>query len=123
MRDSKSEPRWSYSDLFVALLRQFLRPGKQLFQEVRVCFIHVLRNLRQQVFQIFVDLQVVCLGRLYQAVDGCAGFGIMDGINDMTVGSANGKGSDGPPCCGIINRNIAILQEYFQVLFLVYAVV
>ena len=73
--------------------------------------------------QVFVDLQVVGLGGLYQAVDNRTGFGTVDGINDMPVGSANGKGADSTLRCGIVDRNIPILQEHFEVLLLVNAVV
>ena len=47
--------------------------------------------------QVFVDLQVVGLGSLHQAVDNCTCFGAVDGVNDMPVGSANGERPDGSP--------------------------
>ena len=74
-------------------------------------------------FQILVNLQIVGLGSLHQTVDGCAGFGTVDGVNDMPVGSTNGERPDGTLRCGIVDRNIPILQEYFQVFLLVYTVV
>ena len=117
------EPRWSYSNLFVAFFRQLLRPGKQILPEVHIGFIHVFRDLRQQLLQVFVDLQLVGLGSLYQAVDDRTGFGTVDGVNDMPVGSTNGKGADGTLRCGIIDGDIPILQEYFQIFLLVHAVV
>ena len=92
------EPRWSYLSFLVAFRWQLLRPGKQIFQEVHIGFIHMLRNLRQQVLQIFVDLQVICLGSLHQTIDGRTGFGTMDGINDMPVGSSNGERPDSCKC-------------------------
>lgn len=99
------EPRLSYSDLFPAFLRKTFRPGKQVFQEVQAGIVHILRNLRQQMFQIFVDLQLVRLGRFHQAVDNSTGLGAVDGVNDVPVGPPNGKGTDRTLCCRIINAN------------------
>ena len=86
---------WAYSNLFVAFLRQLFRPGKQILQKIHAGVIYVFRDLRQQMLQVFVDLQVVGLGSLYQAVDNCTCFGAVDGVNDMPVGSANGERPDG----------------------------
>ena len=117
------EPRWSYSNLFVALLWQLLRPRKQILQEVHIGFINVFRDLRQKMLQVFVDILLVGLGGLYQTVDDRAGFGTVDGVNDMPVGSANGEGADCPFCCRVVDRDIAIFQKYLEVLLLVSAVV
>ena len=62
------EPRWSYSGLFPALLRQVLRPGEQVLQEGQAGFIHMLRDLGQQVFQVFVDLKPIRLGCFHSRV-------------------------------------------------------
>ena len=112
-----------YSDFLAALFRKLLRPREEVFQEVHAGVIHVLWDFRQQMLQILVDLQVVCLGGLHQTVDGCAGFGTVDGVNDVPVGATNGKGADSTLRCGVVDRNIPILQEYFQVFLLVYTVV
>ena len=73
------EPRWSYLYLLVTFLWQFLRLGEQAFQKLRTGIIHMLLDLRQQMLQIFVDLQIVGLGSLHQTVDRCAGFGTVEG--------------------------------------------
>ena len=86
------EPRRSYSDLFPAFLREVFRPGKQVFQEVQTGSLHMLRYFCQQMLQIFVDLQPVRLGRFHQAVDNSTGLSTVDGVNDVPVGSSNGKG-------------------------------
>ena len=88
------EPRWSYSDLFPALTRQLLRPGEEVIQEVQAGVVHVLRDLRQQVLQVFVDLKPVRLGCFHQAVDDRTGLGTMDGVDEVPVGSANGERPD-----------------------------
>ena len=93
------EPQGSYSDLFPAFLREDFRPGKQVFQEVQAGVVHMLWNLRQQMLQIFVDLQPVRLGRFHQAVDNSTGLSTVDGVNDVPVGSSNGKGTDRTLCC------------------------
>ena len=90
------EPRSSYSDLLTTFLRQFLRPGKQIVQKTQIAAVHVLRDLRQQILQIFVDLQLVRLGGFHQTVDDCTGLGTVDGVNDMPVCPANGERADGP---------------------------
>lgn len=79
------EPRLSYSDLFPAFLREVFRPRKQVFQEVQTGALHMLRNLRQQMLQIFVDLQLVRLGRFHQAIDNSTGLRTVDGVNDVPV--------------------------------------
>ena len=73
--------------------------------------------------QIRINLQIICLGSFYKAVDGRTGFGTVDGIHDMPVGSANGERPNGPLCCGVVDGDIPILQEDSQVLLLVYTVV
>lgn len=59
---------------------------------------------------VFVDLQLV-------------GLGTVDGVNDVPVGSANGKQPDGSLRCGTVDRDIAIVQKHLEVLLLVDAVV
>ena len=116
------EPRWSFSDFLAAFLRQLLRPGEQVVQEGQAGVVHVLRDLGQQVLQVFVDLQLVRLGRFHQAVDHCAGLGTVDGVDDVPVGPANGEGTDRTLCCRVVDGNFAVFQEYFQVFLLVQAV-
>ena len=82
----------------------------------------MLRDLRQQILQIFVDLQLVRLGSFHQTVDDRAGLGTVDGVNDMPVCPANGERADGPFRCRIVNGDIAVLQKYTQILLLVQAV-
>ena len=96
---------------------------QQILQKIHAGVIYVFRDLRQQMLQVFVDLQLVGVGGLYQAVDNRTGFGTVDGINDMPVGSANGERPDGSLRCGIVDRDVAILQEHFEVLLLVNTVV
>jgi len=64
----------------------------------------MLLNLRQQVLQIFVDPQIVCLGSLHQTVDDRTGFCTVNGVNDVPVGSSNGERPDGLFCCRMIDR-------------------
>jgi hypothetical protein len=83
----------------------------------------VFRDLCQQMLQIFVDLQIIGLCSLHQTVDRCAGFGTVDGINDVPIRSANCERTDGTLCCGVIDGDISVLQEYTQVFLLVDTVV
>ena len=115
------EPRWSYSGLLPALIRQLLRPREHVFQEVQAGVVHVLRDLGQQVFRVFVDLHLVRLGCLHQAVNNRAGLGTVDSVNDVPVGAANGERPDCTLCSGIIDGDLTVFQEYFQVFLLVQA--
>lgn len=47
----------------------------------------MLRNLGQQVFQVFVDLQLVGFCGFHQAVDHSTGLGAVDSVNDVPVGT------------------------------------
>ena len=104
------EPRLSYSDLFPAFLREVFRPGKQVFQEVQAGVVHMLRDLRQQMLQIFVDLQSIRLGRFHQAVDNSAGLRAVDGVNDVPVGPPNGKGMNGALRCRIVKLELQFFR-------------
>lgn len=44
------------------------------------------------------------------------------GINDMPVGSANGKGPDHSLCSRIINGNLSMLPKHLQVELLIHTV-
>lgn len=46
----------------------------------------------------------------------------MYGVNDVPVGLAYTKRSDGPFTGGVINRYGAVIQEYLQIFLLVYTV-
>ena len=104
------EPRRSYSDLFPAFLREVFRPGKQVFQEVQAGIVHMLRNLRQQMLRIFVDLQPVRLDRFHQAVDNSTGLSAVDGVNDVPVGPPNGKGTNGALRCRIVKLELQFFK-------------
>ncbi len=107
---------------FTASLRECLRPGQQFLYKGQIRIVHVLGNFRQQIFQILIDLQIVGLGGLHQAVNYGTGLGTMDGINDVPVGPANDERPDGPLCSRVINGDRSVLQKYLQIFFLVHAV-
>ena len=100
--------------LFAALLRQVLRPGEEVIQEVQTGIVHVLRDLGQQVLQVFVDLQLVRLGGFHQAVNHRTGFGSVNGINDMPVGTSHRKGTDRTLRGSVVNGDPAVHQEHLQ---------
>lgn len=56
---------WSPIGYIQIFCVQVLQPGKHVFQKVQTCLIIILRDPRQQMPQIFVDLQVVRLGGFY----------------------------------------------------------
>ena len=100
-----------------AALRQGLRPGKKILYKAQSGILHVLGDLRQQMFQILINLQVVVLGGFHQAVDRGTGLCTVDGVNDVPAGPANGKGADGSLCRRIINGDLAVFQKYPQIFY------
>ena len=84
--------------------------------------IQTLRNLSEQVLQVFIRLQIVRLGGLNDAVDNCAGFCSVERINKLPVLTANCERTDGTFWCGVINGDQAIVQEHTQELLIIDAV-
>ena len=91
----------SYSYLFPALFRECFRPGEQVLQEVQAGIVHVLRNLGQQVLQAFIVLVLLVL------TNG-TGLSAVDGVNDMPVGTTNGKGANRSIGSGVANANAPV---------------
>ena len=61
-------------------------------------------------------------GGFHQAVNHRTGFGDLDGVYDMPVGTAHRKGTDRPLRGRVVNGDPAVLQEHLQVFLLVQAV-
>ena len=70
---------------FATALGQVLRPRKKILDKGQICIVHVFGNARQQIFQMFVNLQLVVLGGFYQTVDRGTGLRSVVGINDVPV--------------------------------------
>lgn len=79
----------------------------------------MLRYLGQKMLQVFVELQLVRLGRLRHAVDNCTGLDTVDGINEVLVGAANGEGPYRTLRCKVIDVDFSVVQEHFQLFLLV----
>ena len=70
----------------------------------------MLGNLREQVLEVFIRLQTICLRRLHKAVDRGAGLGAVNRIADVPIVTANTERSDRSLTGGVIYGNAAVLQ-------------
>ena len=61
-------------------------------------------------------------GGFHQAVNHRTGFGTVDGVDEVPVGTAHRKGADHPLRGSVVNGDPAVLQEHLQVFLLVQAV-
>lgn len=74
------------SFMLPAIRWQGFGPRQQSFYEVSVGLVHVLRNLRKQIFEVFVYIKIVGLSRLDDAVDDRTGIGSAQSKNASTSG-------------------------------------
>ena len=103
-----------------ALVGNGVGPGEQIIQEACVRITHVLGNLREQVLEIIIRLQTICLRCLHDAVDRGAGLGAVNGVKDTPIVAAYAERSDCALTGGVIYGNAAVLQIHFQILLLVH---
>ena len=85
-----------------AIVGDGVGPGEQVVQEACVRIVHVLGNLREQVLEVFIRLQTICLRRLHKAVDRGAVLGAVDGVKDMPIVAAYAERSDRSLTGGVI---------------------
>ena len=82
----------------------------------------MLRDLFQEIFEVLIRLEVVRPRSLSNAVDHGAGLGSPDGIDSVPVFLALAEGPDTAFRGVVIDRDIAVFQEYTEVFLLVQAV-
>ena len=82
----------------------------------------MLRDLRKQVFKIFVDIKIVSLSRLDYAVDDRTGVGSIDRIDQFPVVPSDTERPDRLFSDVVVKRQCRIIQEGTQILLLVQAV-
>ena len=100
-------PFWAAMDLpifrFSAAVRQFRRPGHQLFQlilwHISTGIVH---ELGQQVGEVLIWLQIIHFYCFSQAVQHGIGFHILFGVYDLPVMFSRTKAPDTPLC--IVNN-------------------
>ena len=85
-----------------ALVGNGAGPREQIIQEACVRIVHVLGNLREQVLEIFIRLQTICLRCLHDAVDRGAGLGAVNGVKDTPIVAAYAERSDCSLTGGVI---------------------
>ena len=98
-----------------ALVGNGVGPGEQIIQEACVRIVHVLGNLREQVLEIFIRFQTICLRCLHDAVDRGAGLGAVNGVKDTPIVAAYAEWSDRALTGRVIYGNAAVLQIHFQI--------
>lgn len=85
------------SGLFVSAWAFFLnsgRPWEQIINKSEISVIHMLRNLSKQQVEILESIYPVCFCCFNQAVQDCACFCTVGGLNHYEVLSTNGKRPD-----------------------------
>lgn len=84
-------------------------------KKIHVRVIHVSRDLLKQIAEVVVRSESVRLCRFCQAVEYCAGFRSMDGIDQMPVVFAYAEGADRLLCRVVVQWDIRMIQERAQV--------
>ena len=82
----------------------------------------MLWNLCKQMFEVVVDIQVVCFRSFYYAVQDSTGLSSMDCIDQLPVFLSNTKRPDCLFGQVVIKWYLWIIKEYPQVFFLIDAV-
>ena len=83
----------------------------------------MLWDLGKQKFKVIIRLQVVCFRGFRNAVDDGAGLCTGNGIDHHPVFLADTESADGLFRSVIVHRHFAIVQEHFQVFFLVQGII
>ena len=82
----------------------------------------MIRDNGEKHFKVLIRVQVVRFCSFYKAVDYCAGFCSMIGLDQHEVLPSDRKGTDGPLRRIVIHRDVAVAKELPEVLLLVDAV-
>ena len=82
----------------------------------------MLRDLLKEIFEVLIRLEVVRPRNLSNTVDYGAGLGFPDSFNRVPVLLSLAEGPDAAFRGGVIDRDIAVFQEYTEVFLLVQAV-
>ena len=82
----------------------------------------MLRDLLQEIFEVLIRLEVVHPRSLSNTVDHGAGLGSPDGIDRVPVLLPLAEGPDAALRGVVVDRDIAVFQEYTEVFLLVQAV-
>ena len=114
----QSLSHFSFSE-FPAVRRQVRRPREQLFQESTVRVIQMFRDLREKMLKIIIRFQAVGLRCFCDAIDDGAGLCPCDRIDHHPVLLTDAESPDRLLGGIIVHRDFPVIQEHFQVSFLV----
>ena len=81
--------------------------------------VQIFGKLSEQIFKVFVWFQVIRLGCFCNAVDDSGTLGTTDGVYDFSVLLANAEATNRPLTGIVVDRNLAIIKKYAQVLLLI----
>ena len=82
----------------------------------------MLRDLFQEISEVLIRLEIIRPGSLGNTVDHSAGLGSPDSIDRVPVLLSLAEGPDAAFRGVVIDRDIAVFQEYTEVFLLVQAV-
>ena len=82
----------------------------------------MLRDFCQEIFKVFIRLQVICFCCLSYAVNDRTGFCTCNRINHYPVLLPDAGSAARLFRCVVMHRHFSIIQKYFQVFFLIQAV-
>ena len=88
-----------------------------------ILVLYMLGDLCEKVFEILIGLEAVCLRRFNYAINDSARLCAFHGINHVPVGAPNAERTDRTLTRRVVDRDLTVVKEYFQVPFLVDAVI
>lgn len=77
-----------------------------------------IRQMFEEVLEVLERVQVVGLGRLYDAVDGGVGLGSFRGVAEQSILTADGEVADGALADVVRERSVAAFQEGLERFFM-----
>ena len=83
----------------------------------------MLGDLCEKVFEILIGLEIVGLRRFNYAVNDSARLCTFHGINHVPVGAPNAERTDRTLTRRVVDGNLTVVKERFQIPFLVDAVI
>ena len=104
---------------FPAVRQQVRRTREQIFQKSTVPVIQMLRDLREKMFKIIIWFQSVGFRCFCNAIDYGTGLCPCDRIDHHPVLLTDAESPDRLLGGIIVHRNLSVIEEHFQVSFLV----
>ena len=104
---------------FPAVRRQVRRPREQILQKSTILVIQMFGDLREKMFKIIIRFQTIGFRCFCNAIDYGAGLCPCDRIDHHPVLLTNAESPDRLLGGIIVHGNLSVIEEHFQVSFLV----